>query len=322
MGYAMVIANYDESELIMFTPDGNDIKAQRVNKDVLPKENVYWEHITYLGRNRTYSKDITLKERPLPVRSIDKRKNMFDVVIEGDETIPDIKTYSQMIFKPHKNSVRLSNQHEVKETNDEGFVTKHQKEYEFKLNNPSVVEKMFRGYQNEEASPWVVKPSFFNYHTLLQYSRWKEGEPIRKAGKDVCRVISDYYGGLRLKDTRWLATTESGERSFYAVQFEIKGTDALAGMVCIENGEVASTWEFYGKVNPDASDGFQSIWFVDDEGDFMEHAPEIHCIVATDEGMELYVRQYGGESVQYSILRETGKVWMTLLTDYWIYVWD
>ena len=166
------------------------------------------------------------------------------------------------------------------------------------------------------------KSSFFNNHTLLQYSRWKEGEPVRKASKEVCRAISNYYGGWPIKDTRWLATTESGERSFYAVQFEIKGRDALAAMVCMDLNEVASVWEFFGKVDPDASDGFQSIWFVDDEGDFMEHAPEIHCIVETDEGMELYVRQYGGESVQYSILREMGKIWMTMLTDFWVYVWD
>ena len=322
LGYALVVSTIDESEMVLFTPDGNGIKAQRVNKDVLPKENVYWEHITYLGRYCTHATDITLKDRPLPVRSLSKSKNSFEVVIEGDEDIPGIKAYNQMIFKPHKNNVRLANQNIIKETDDDGNITKNQKEYEFKLTSPSVVSKMFRGYEDVEASPWVVKSNFFNNHTLLQYSRWKDGEPIKKASKEVSKAISDYYGGWRIKDTRWLATTESGERSFYAVQFEIKGTEAMAAMVCLDLGEVASVWEFFGKVDPDAADGYQSIWFVDDEGDFMEHAPEIHCIVETDEGMELYVRQYGGESVQYSILREMGKIWMTMLTDFWVYVWD
>ena len=322
LGYAMVVSTSDESEMVMFTPDGDGIKAQSVNKDVLPKENLYWESITYLGRNCTYSTDITLKDRPLPVRTLSKSKNSFEVVIEDDEIIPNIKAYNQMIFKPHKNAVRLASQNVVRETDDDGNITEKRQEYEFKLTTPSVVNKMFRGYQDNEASPWVVKSNFFDNHTLLQYSRWKEGEPVKKASKDVCRAITDYYQGWRIKDTRWLATTESGDRSFYAVQFEIKGTRALAAMVCLEYGEVVSTWEFLGKVEPGASDGYQSIWFVDDEGDFMEHAPEIHCIVATDEGMELYVRQYGGESVQYSILREMGTVWMTMLTDYWIYVWE
>ena len=51
----------------------------------------------------------------------------------------------------------------------------------------------------------------------------------------------------------------------------------------------------------------------------MEHAPEIHCAVATDEGLELYIRLFGGESVQYYILREMGTVWMEMMVDYWIY---
>lgn len=54
----------------------------------------------------------------------------------------------------------------------------------------------------------------------------------------------------------------------------------------------------------------------------MPHAPEIHCMVATEEGLELYVRLYGGESVQYFILREIGSVLMAIQSDYWIYVWD
>ena len=41
LGYAMAISTIDESEMVLFTPDGNGIKAQRVNKDVLPKEDVY-----------------------------------------------------------------------------------------------------------------------------------------------------------------------------------------------------------------------------------------------------------------------------------------
>ena len=81
---------------------------------------------------------------------------------------------------------------------------------------------------------------------------------------------------------------------------------------------MASTWDFHGEARPEG----ESIWFVDDEGDFMSHMPEIHCMVATEKGLELYVRIFGGESVQYYILREVGSVWLTLQVDYWIYVWD
>ena len=119
-----------------------------------------------------------------------------------------------------------------------------------------------------------------------------------------------------------MASLPTAEREFYAVQFENEGSDALAALVCIAEGDVASSWEFHGDVDPATYQEGQSIWFVDDEGDFMPHAPEIHCMVATEEGLELYVRLYGGESVQYFILREIGSVLMAIQSDYWIYVWD
>lgn len=320
LGYALAVATNDESEIVMFTPSGNHLQAQRISKAILPKE-VYWNPISRLGHYLAHSKDITLKERPLPVRTPNKKANTFEVVVVDGEKIPDIKAYNQMMFKPHRNTVRLNKQHHTKEVDEQqDFVKKDQMEYEFKLTNPAVIAKMFRGYEDNEMCPWVVKSSFFNSHNLLQYSRWKEGEPVRKASKDVCRIISDYYGGRAIKGTQWLATIESGERSFYAVQFENVGTEALAAMVCVGEGEVTSVWEFVGKVEPDQEGA--SIWFVDDEGDFMSHAPEIHCITTTDKGMELYIRLHGGESLQYFVLREMGSVWMEILVDYWVYVWD
>lgn len=181
---------------------------------------------------------------------------------------------------------------------------------------------MFRGYNNDEALPWIVKNSFFDNHTLLQYNRWKGGEPIKKASAYEKQIISNYYGGRPIKETRWLATLETAERTFYAVQFEHQGSEALAALVCIAEGEVVSTWEFHGTIETSPYDTTQSVWFVDDEGDFMGHAPEIHCMVATDQGLELYVRLFGGESVQYFILREMSSVWMEMQADIWVYVWD
>ncbi len=322
LGHALAISTTDESEMVMFIPNGSHIQGQRISKNILPQE-IFWNDISKLGLRISKSSDITLKERPIPVRTPNKKANEFLAVVEDGEKIPDIKAYNQMMFKPHKNSVRLFNQHHTKKVDEQqDVVLKDQMEYVFKLTNPSVVAKMFRGYEDEEMCPWVVKSSFFDHHHILQYNRWKEGEPVRKATKDVCRIISNYYGGRAIKDTRWLASLESGERNFYAVQFEISGTEALAALVCIAEGEVTSTWEFQGKIDPATYHEGESIWFVDDEGDFMSHAPEIHCIAATDKGLELYVRLFGGESVQYFILREMGSVLMEILADYWIYVWD
>ena len=323
LGFAMVIATRNESEIVMFTPNGNGLNAKCVNSSVLPTEDAYWFKIQDLGVYRTAETDITLRERPLAVREPHKASNTFVAVVYDGERIKDIRSYNTMIFKPHKNSVRfVKEERDAKYDEQQEFYIKDNMAYTFKLRDPSVMPKMFRGYDDEEMCPWIVKSSFFDHHRLLQYSRWKQGEPIRKASSDVCRIISEYYGGLRITDSRWLATTESGERSFYAVQFEHQPPYALAAVVCIAEGSVASVWEFPGDVNPETYTPGSSIWFVDDEGNFMDHAPEIHCLAATDDGLELYVRMYGGESVQYYILRETGPVLMPILIDYWVYVWD
>ena len=320
LGYALAIASSDKSELFMFTPNGQDVKAQRIDGSIIPKD-VYWENISRLGRNRNSTSDITLRERPLPVRTPNKAQNVFVAVTDGDEPIDNIKSYNQMIFKPHRNGVRLSKQNDIRKTNDEGEEYLKERQYVFNLLQPSVVAKMFRGYNDEEMCPWVVKSSFFNNHTLLQYSRWKDGEPIRKASREVCQLISSFYGGRHIKDSRWVATLEGGERTFYAVQFENTDNEALAALVCVGEHAVLSAWEFLAQLDSSYKEG-ESIWFVDDDGNFMEHIPEIHCIVDTEEGMELYVRLFGGESVQYYILREIGQVWVELQVDYWVYVWD
>ena len=321
LNFALVISNYDNTEAFMFTPNGDDVKAQKFNANTIA-DSIFWEDISELGRYRTQEKDLTLREIPMPVRQMDKAKNTFKVVREmDDKPIKNINNYRQMMFKPHKNAVRLANQKKNTKQDEDGTIVRNDTEYTFKLADANIMPKMFRGYDNFEACPWVVTDQFLKTHEPLQYSRWKEGEPIKKASEDVKRLISTYYGGRKIKDTRWIADLMPAERHFYVVQFEVNGTDALAAMVCIAEGEVTSTWEFHGKVEEGYQDG-QSIWFVDDEGDFMSHAPEIHAMCSTDEGLELYVRLFGGESVQYYILREVGSVWMTLNIDYWIYVWE
>lgn len=318
--HALVVSTWDNRRMIMYTPNGNNLTAKVVNSDVIP-ENSYWAALSNLGLYATHQNDITLCQRPLPVRTFTLADNVFNAVIDTSDKIEDYNNYNQMIFKPHQNAVRFTEQHREEKKDEMGNIILDETYYTFKLNNPSVVAKMFRGYKDDEMTPWVVKNDFFKDHFLLQFSRWKEGEPKVKATADACHIISDYYGGRPIKDTEWMASVEANERSFYAVQFEHQDGDALGAVVCIAEGEVVSSWEFHGDMQPKEYKEAQSIWFVDDEGDFISHTPEIQCVVATEKGLELYLRLFGGESVQYYVLREVGHVWMKLQVDYWIYVW-
>lgn len=317
---ALIVATWDERFMVMFTPKGNDVTGKTVGKDILPDPH-YWTGISHLLSNATPSTDITLSQRPLPVRDADQTRNQFSVVIDTSDKIPDIERYNQMIFKPHQNPVRLVDQNRMVKRGEMGDTILDEMNYDFKLNTPAVASKMFRGYKNEEMAPWIVKKEFFDQHTLLQFSRWKDGEAVQRASQEVREAISRHYNGRRIKQTKWLATVEQTGKSYYAVQFEHEGGDALAAMVAIDGGEVTSAWEFHGSMEPQTYKEEQSIWFVDDEGDFMSHAPELQCVVDTPKGTELYIRLFGGESVQYYVVREVGEVMMTLQTDYWIYVW-
>lgn len=316
--FAFAVSTWDERFVVLYLPNGRDVTAKVVRRNELPND-IYWSSISNLGTHATKSDDITLRERPLPVRNFEKARNVFNVIVEHEDGLK-ASAYNQMIFKPHQNAVRLASSHRDTKKDEQGNIIHDEMSMTFALKEPAIVSKMFRGYDDDEAVPWVVKSSFFNTHTLLQYSRWKEGETVRKASPDTKRIISSYYGGRAIADSRWLASVESAERSFYAVQFQPKGEEALAALVCIAEGEVASTWEFHGTYDPNCK--YCSVWFVDDDGDFMEHAPQIHCVAATDKGLELYVRQFGGESVQYVILREIGSVLMEMQNDTWVYVWE
>lgn len=316
--FGMALATWDESFTILFTRNGNDVKSKIVTKEQLPGD-IYWQPISFIGVYKSQGNDITLSQRPIPVRTTDKNKNRFVAVVEYEEKINGINDYNTMIFKPHANDVKLvSSNHNVKK-DEMGNILHDEMEYTFSLKNPQAVKTMFRGYDDDEMVPWVVKKDFFKNHTILQYSRWKEGEKKVFASVDEKQIISRYYNGRIIDKAMWIATCESAERKFFAVQFKPVNGDALAAMVCLAEGEVVSTWEFHGTV--DENEPLSSIWFVDDEGDFIEHAPEIHCMAATPAGLELYIRQYGGESVQYHILREVEETWLEIQSDYWIYVW-
>ena len=318
-GHELLISTWDESFMAVFTPNDNDEVEGKVSKlDKLP-DDCFWEGIDMLSSYITTNLDITAIQRPLPVREVNKKSNKFIVVVEKDNPVKTINDYTQMVFKPHINRVRLADSKHVQHKDSEGYVISDDMRYIFSLADPTVLPKMFRGYDNTEMVPWVVKDDFTAGHTLLQFNRWKEGEPEKKAGKDALDIISHFYGGRAVKASKWIADLESAERSFYAVQFENKGSDALAAMVCIAEGEVVSSWEFHGQVDPNSPDGYQSVWFVDDEGDFLAHAPEIQVMTATEQGLVLFVRLFGGESVQYLILRETGETWQCIQRDVFQY---
>lgn len=314
---ALLLSTWDNKHRVWLSLGNGQLNAIPQNAELdskLKKQDIYldsltWEPITDLGRAITPATDITLRHQPLAVTDISLARNSFTVQWQGDKPAR-LNAYDRMMFKPHVGNVKFTGAHE----NPDEQVTA----LNFKLVTPSIIKKMFRGYQDHEMAPFIVPQAFFKTHNLLDFKRWKDPEPKVAITKDAASIISSFYGGRKIIKGQWLASCEVNERTFYAVQFEHRGTDALAALVCLAEGTVVSTLDYHGTYYGEG----ESVWFVDDDGDFMEHAPEIQCLVATDKGLEVYIRQYGGESVQYAILREIGEWLVEIDHQYFIYTFN
>ena len=254
----------------------------------------------YVYRDLMDVDDNTMRYNPLPV-DLNLEKNRFHVVPYGNVApyADNPRSYDRMIFKPHVNAVSYVSM--------SGSGAKPI----FRLNDPAKVKTMFRGYSNPEAVALVVPHEFLNTHTVLQFSRWKSPEPIKKLDANATSAVNDYYRGWRIADSRWLATCAPG-RTFYAVTFEPRDEKALAAVVCVAEGAVASAIDIVGEVE----DG-KGVWYGD--YNYFEHQPEIMAVMATPEGLELFVRYDSMETTHYTIWREVQDQWVFLCdyTQYW-----
>ncbi len=305
------VADYAKEQIYCYK--ANSDGAQRIR--TIPTGTINWQPLFYIysteGRNA--SLDVTLKHRPLFLNDIKIAKNRFSTnnetwTTEGVDVGKMKRTYNRIIFKPHIGNAKFVSE---KATGRNGVFT-------FALTDAAMTRKMFRGYSDYQATPFIVPQAWLNDHTPLNFTRWLNGEKEMSASPDVIQLINGFYGNQHVIATKWLASCPDNERHFYMALFAPKNGVGLVAMVCIAEGMVVSTLDYHGTYYGEG----ESVWFVDDDGDFMEHAPEIQCLVATDKGLEVYIRQYGGESVQYAILREIGEWLVEIDHQYFIYTFN
>lgn len=259
----------------------------------------------YLLSDIDHSHDITLRHKPMFCNEATISDNRF--VVTGSiawtfDHAEDAAVYDRMIFKPHVGNARFVNA----QLTDEGPY------YTFALADRTMTKKMFRGYTDAQAVPIVVPHAFLNSHTPLQFSRWLDGEKKVMASADVRNIISQAFPGQRIAKAQWMATCPINERSFYFVTFAPKNGQMLAAMVCIAEGMVVSSWNQWNVVGDDG-DTLDNGLFIDDYFHFM---PEIMAMMATEEGLELYMRWHSLEGIHYSIMREIGDLWLFIEDNY------
>ena len=300
------VSDYRNEYTYTFKIAGNDLKQIGTT----PTTDINWQPLFYIYslEGRDANIDITLKHRPLPLSDINIARNRFTTDnetwnTEGVDVGKMKRTYNRIIFKHHVGNAKFVSE---KATGKSGRFT-------FALTDAAMSRKMFRGYADTQATPFIVPQAWLNDHNLLNFTRWLTGEKEKSASPDVAKIISDFYGGRRIIATKWLASCSVNERHFYQVLFAPQGGLGLVATVCIAEGEVVSAyndWQPLTDGNKFTESG------VDYSKEIFFYAPQIMAMVATPAGLELYVRWNSLEGIHYSIWREIDYQWIQIQDDY------
>ena len=185
-------------------------KLERIR--TIPSGNVDWKPIFYIysteGRNANL--DVTLKHRPLFLNKIQIAKNRFSTnngtwMTEGVDVGKMKRIYDRIIFKPHIGNAKFVSE---KSVGGNGVFT-------FALTDAAMVKKMFRGYSDYQATPFIVPKAWLNDHNVLNYTRWLNGEKENPVSRDALGIISRFYGGRKVIASKWNLKTAKGYCQWY-----------------------------------------------------------------------------------------------------------
>ena len=172
--------------------------------------------------------------------------------------------------------------------------------------DPEFIKKEFRGYRSEEVAPILFKEGFDKTIHLLNFSRWKNGEPVKAVSKDVKDLILRYYRTEKIAGIRYVADCPENERSWYRVVFARKGNISHCALVCIAEGDVASVWDEFWDLNEFGADP-NDLWYGGSLEEFWSWKQvEFMAMWGSPKGLEIAVRWPSLEGYHYSILREAG----------------
>lgn len=302
----LALADYDLQYYSIFKYSNGEVKQIPVQ----PLNDENWRPVFYMVndlKNLVYDNDpdITLRHRPIFAHDININANKFTASSDvwGYVNPDKFGIYDCMFFKPHIGTVKLVRANE----------TPHNVQLTWSLTDATFTRKMFRGYASTQATPIVVPHAYLDTHNPLQFSRWLQGEEIRHPSPDIKTLISNVYGGRAIHDAQWVASCELGGRDYYNVVFEPEDGFILYAFVCVGEGEVQSVKNEWFEVEQDSKTIVETGETLDD---IFFHGPQIMAIVGTPVGLELYVRWNSMEGIHYSIWREMGNEWITILDDY------
>lgn len=282
---------------------GKEVKAAKVQKEldkglkknetaqVMNSETLQWIPFRKIGNYIDANDDITLSQLPVLTRA-SYNKNEFTT---SAATMLPASSYSHIVFK--------------KQVGDASVKSAEQGKAVYELNDPNGIKTMFRGYKDNELYPILVTSEYLESHRMMPFSRWKYPERVTPMEREKQQAVSEHYGGMIIKNSRWLANLEESDRKLYAVEFKAQSGLSLAVIACFIGNRLVSTFEQWAVVDK----GRNWLWTPGDKGDFMNALPELQGLALTDEGFELYMSQMVGENRHMIVLREVGTMFIELI---------
>lgn len=282
---------------------GKEVKAAKVQKEldkglkknetaqVMNSETLQWIPFRKICNYIDANDDITLSQLPVLTRA-SYNKNEFTT---SAATMLPASSYSHIVFK--------------KQVGDASVKSAEQGKAVYKLNDPNGIKTMFRGYKDNELYPILVTSEYLESHRMMPFSRWKYPERVTPMEREKQQAVSEHYGGMIIKNSRWLANLEESDRKLYAVEFKAQSGLSLAVIACFIGNRLVSTFEQWAVVDK----GRNWLWTPGDKGDFMNALPELQGLALTDEGFELYMSQMVGENRHMIVLREVGTMFIELI---------
>ena len=282
---------------------GKEVKAAKVQKEldkglkknetaqVMNSETLQWIPFRNIGNYIDANDDITLSQLPVLTRA-SYNKNEFTT---SAATMLPALSYGHIVFK--------------KQVGDASVKSAEQGKAVYELNDPNGIKTMFRGYKDNELYPILVTSEYLESHRMMPFSRWKYPERVTPMEREKQQAVSEHYGGMIIKNSRWLANLEESDRKLYAVEFKAQSGLSLAVIACFIGNRLVSTFEQWAVVDK----GRNWLWTPGDKGDFMNALPELQGLALTDEGFELYMSQMVGENRHMIVLREVGTMFIELI---------
>ena len=282
---------------------GKEVKAAKVQKEldkglkknetaqVMNSETLQWIPFRKIGNYIDANDDITLSQLPVLTRA-SYNKNEFTT---SAATMLPALSYGHIVFK--------------KQVGDASVKSAEQDKAVYELNDPNGIKTMFRGYKDNELYPILVTSEYLESHRMMPFSRWKYPERVTPMEREKQQAVSEHYGGMIIKNSRWLANLEESDRKLYAVEFKAQRGLSLAVIACFIGNRLVSTFEQWAVVDK----GRNWLWTPGDKGDFMNALPELQGLALTDEGFELYMSQMVGENRHMIVLREVGTMFIELI---------